>query len=202
MTMHNRRISIPAADEAHTTEPEVPTPCDAAQLPPAETLVIHSQDTPQATHAAAGRRSVAGDASTPTIHVNRATLEMVTGQRSEAVPVQDVQAARDLNMIVHRVLVIGLIASVTLLLVGLGLDFFLHREIPTIIPSPTEALRRALVLRPSGFLALGVIVLVATPIVRVVGSLLVFLYERDWRYVVVTGVVLIITIISIRIGAG
>jgi hypothetical protein len=30
----------------------------------------------------------------------------------------------------------------------------------------------------------------------------VFLYERDWRYAVVTGVVLIITIISIRTGAG
>jgi uncharacterized membrane protein len=51
-------------------------------------------------------------------------------------------------------------------------------------------------------LALGLLVLIATPILRVVGSILAFLYERDWRYAGVTTVVLIVVLISLLLGKG
>ena len=136
------------------------------------------------------------------VQVNRQVLDLVTGRTAEAEPARAAEAQRDLNHIVHQVLIVGLVLSVVLLLTGVGLDLFRQRELPAVIPSPLEAFRRVLALRPSGFLALGLTVLVATPIVRVIGSFLVFLYERDWRYAAITAVVLVITIISIRTGAG
>lgn len=203
MTLQDSQGKKSVLDEAHTARPVAPSsPLHAPQANSDNLLVVPPQALPGEKSANSNQQAAGGATSTPMLHVNRDTLELVTGQRSEVVPTQEVRATRDLNVVVHQVLIVGLLISVTFLLVGLGLGLFLHREIPTIIASPTEAFRRALALRPSGFLALGVIVLVATPIVRVVGSLLVFLYERDWRYAVATSIVLIITIISIRTGAG
>ncbi len=136
------------------------------------------------------------------VHVNRQALDLVTGRDAETAPAQEAEQQRDLNHIVHQVLIVGLVCSVVLLLTGVGLDVFRQHELPAVILSPVDAFQRALALRPSGFLALGLIVLVATPIVRVVGSFLVFLYERDWRYAAITAVVLVITIVSIRTGSG
>jgi uncharacterized membrane protein len=38
---------------------------------------------------------------------------------------------------------------------------------------------------PAAFLSLGLLALLASPLLRVVGSLVVFARERDWRYVLV-----------------
>jgi uncharacterized membrane protein len=48
----------------------------------------------------------------------------------------------------------------------------------------------ALGLRGPGLIQLGLLVLIATPITRVVFSVIAFLYERDWIYVTVTLMVL------------
>jgi uncharacterized membrane protein len=50
--------------------------------------------------------------------------------------------------------------------------------------------REALALHGRGLIQLGLLMLIATPIARVMFSVLAFLYERDWKYVVVTLVVL------------
>ena len=44
---------------------------------------------------------------------------------------------------------------------------------------------------------LGLLVLVATPIARVIFSLVGFLFERDWIYVAITFIVLVILFISL-----
>jgi uncharacterized membrane protein len=60
----------------------------------------------------------------------------------------------------------------------------------------------------SGTLAGGITAVLLSPRLLqaifglVIGSFLVFLYERDWRYAAITAVVLVITLISIRTGAG
>ncbi len=112
------------------------------------------------------------------------------------------QERRDLNAIVHSVLIIGLVISTTLMLIGVGLDLFSQRDLPTAVPDVGDVIQRVLALRPSGFLALGLLVLVATPIVRVLGSIGTFLYERDWRFVGVTTLVLVILLTSLLLGKG
>jgi uncharacterized membrane protein YfcA/uncharacterized membrane protein len=54
-----------------------------------------------------------------------------------------------------------------------------------------------LVLRPQAIITLGLLLLIATPVVRVAVSILVFLYERDRRFVAITLLVLLILLFSI-----
>jgi uncharacterized membrane protein len=109
---------------------------------------------------------------------------------------------RDLDMVVHRLLIVGLAASSLLMVIGLILDVALHRQMPTAIPDLGELFARVLAGRPSGFLSLGLLVLLATPIVRVIGSIAAFAYERDWHYAVVSLIVLLVVVLSVVLGQG
>ena len=102
---------------------------------------------------------------------------------------------------IHRLLIYGVGLSTILMLVGLLLDFILKRPVPASLPGPIEAFRLAFALDPAGFLALGLIVLIATPILRVFSSIIAFLYERDWRYAIFTSIVFMIVMISILFGS-
>jgi uncharacterized membrane protein len=53
-----------------------------------------------------------------------------------------------------------------------------------------------------GLIQLGLLVLIATPIARVAFSVVAFLYERDWTYVVVTLIVLGLLCYSLLGGHG
>ena len=97
---------------------------------------------------------------------------------------------------------VGLAISTTLMLVGIGLALFAQRDLPIAVPDLGEVLARVAALRPSGFLALGLLVLIATPILRVVGSIIAFLYERDWRYAGITMVVLLVLGVSLLLSKG
>jgi uncharacterized membrane protein len=116
--------------------------------------------------------------------------------------IQIAQERRDLNAVVHGVLIIGLIISTALMLVGVGLALFSQRDLPTAVPEIGDVINRVLALRPSGFLALGLLVLIATPILRVIGSIGAFVYERDWRFAGVTTLVLGVLIVSLVLGRG
>lgn len=50
--------------------------------------------------------------------------------------------------------------------------------------------RDAMALRGHGLIQMGLLVLIATPIARVAFSVLAFFYERDWKYVAFTLIVL------------
>lgn len=63
-------------------------------------------------------------------------------------------------------------------------------------------LHEALALRGRGLIQLGLLILIATPIARVAFSVLTFLYQRDWTYVVVTLVVLGLLFYSLLGGHG
>lgn len=109
---------------------------------------------------------------------------------------------RDLDALVHKVLIIGLALSTTLMLAGVALDIFLGRALPETVAALGEIFPRIVALRPSGLLTLGLLVLIATPILRVIGSIAAFVYERDWRFAAVTSVVLLVMMISIVLGKG
>jgi uncharacterized membrane protein len=55
----------------------------------------------------------------------------------------------------------------------------------------------AVALRGRGLIQLGLLVLIATPVARVVFSLFAFLWQRDWTYVAVTALVLGLLIYSL-----
>lgn len=73
-----------------------------------------------------------------------------------------------------------------------GTEYYL-RELSTIIP-------RVLSFDGAAIIQLGVCVLIATPILRVAFSVIVFLIERDYMYVVITLIVLSIIIANMLLG--
>ncbi len=65
-------------------------------------------------------------------------------------------------------------------------------------PQTLDQIRQGLlILRPQAIIALGLLVLIATPVVRVAASIVSFALERDRKYVVITSVVLAILLFSI-----
>jgi len=61
---------------------------------------------------------------------------------------------------------------------------------PSELRSVSGILKASLALDPVGIIQLGILILIATPVVRVAFSVFAFAEERDWMYVVITLVVL------------
>ena len=131
---------------------------------------------------------------------SRLVVAQARAQAEAEVEKATARPARNLDEVVHGILVVGFVVSAALFLIGLGLSLWLRQPLPSATVSPAKALRLALALHPVGFLSLGLVVLIATPMLRVVGSILVFVWQRDWRYAGVTFLVLLIMIASIALG--
>ncbi len=138
----------------------------------------------------------------PSVHVAPNLLQVATGQVETAEEKREAKEKRDLNETVHSMLIVGLVVSTTLMLIGLVEDVALQRSLPTVQPDLGQAISAALSLRPSGFFGLGLLVLIATPILRVLGSIVAFVYERDWRFAGITTLVFLIVLASIFLGRG
>ncbi|MBC7328456.1 DUF1634 domain-containing protein [bacterium] len=103
----------------------------------------------------------------------------------------------NLEYILSWVLLIGVATSAFLLLVGLLL-LHLHPQ-----PHPQNIFslfQGHFHLNGYSLLALGLLLLLATPIMRVLFSLILFAKMRDFTYVFLTFIVLIVLIISIILG--
>jgi uncharacterized membrane protein len=59
-----------------------------------------------------------------------------------------------------------------------------------------------LMLQPQAIIALGILLLIAIPIATVITSIVAFTIERDRRFVVIAGIVLVILITSLLVGRG
>ena len=81
-------------------------------------------------------------------------------------------------------------------------DYRVFHGEPSELRSISGVLREALGFHGRGFIQLGLLVLIATPIARVILSVFVFVYERDWPYVFITLVVLGILLYSLLAGYG
>jgi len=128
------------------------------------------------------------------------TQPLVTVQTMNKTGQANALLTRDLNQVVRRILIVGLIVSAMLMLIGLGLDLISSRTLTTETFPPGEALRQAMALRSSGFYSLGLIMLMLTPLMRVIGSVIVFIWERDWRYAGITALVILVMLISLWVG--
>ncbi len=101
---------------------------------------------------------------------------------------------------VSRVLAVGIVIAVALMVVGLVLGVWDAEALPSHVV-PLADLPGALgSLDPAAYLSLGIIVLIATPFVRVAGSIVAFAREHDRRYVLITAVVLTVMCLSVVVG--
>ena len=96
----------------------------------------------------------------------------------------------------------GVILSATIIALGLlllplrpgGLSLQRLLNFPQTLSQVGQGL---LILRPQAIIALGLLFLIATPVLRVAVSIITFLFERDRKYVVITFIVLGILFFSI-----
>jgi uncharacterized membrane protein len=107
---------------------------------------------------------------------------------------------RDLEVRLSRLLTAGVLLATGVGLAGLVLYLLEHRgvraDLSTFIPepdhlrAPEQIASHAFDLDSAALLQLGVLLLIFTPIMRVVFSLVMFATKRDWLYVSVTLTVL------------
>jgi uncharacterized membrane protein len=188
-----------AAAEASPSRPAAPERGKLA----APVVVLKPTETSEPVIASPGVQTpAAGSPEQTQVHVAPNLLDLVTGRSVTPAEQQAAKEQRDLNQVVHQMLVVGLAISTALMLMGVALDLVLRRDPPTSVPGFGDVFNRVVALRPSGFLDLGLLMLIATPILRVIGSIIAFLYERDWRYVAITCLVLGIVMLSLVLGSG
>jgi uncharacterized membrane protein len=124
------------------------------------------------------------------------------------------KAEQRMDEIIGRLLQGGVILAAAFVLAGGAVYLARHPE-PVmnyrVFQGEPEELRtvpgifhEALELRGRGLIQLGLLILIATPIARVAFSVVAFLYQRDWTYVVVTLIVLGLLVYSLlgRHGGG
>jgi uncharacterized membrane protein len=94
----------------------------------------------------------------------------------------------------------GVILAASIVLAG-GMVYLARNPVPPInyrvfggepqnLRTVSGIFRQAMAFKGRGLIQLGLLILIATPIARVTFSVFAFLYERDWKYVVFTLIVL------------
>ena len=108
--------------------------------------------------------------------------------------------------ILANILRIGVIFSAIVVLFGAVLYLFSHGQEkpdyynfvfnPFSVDNPMGLLKDVLTLKSLEIMKLGILLLVGTPILRVIISVAAFIYEKDLMYVVFTLIVLFVLIYS------
>lgn len=107
----------------------------------------------------------------------------------------------NIESIIIKVLRVGVVISASIILIGLILLFSTgdyYFDINNI--SFTMVISQAINLRPAYIIMIGLLVLILTPVIRIVASLIIFKVQDDKTYVCITLIVLIILAISFFIG--
>ncbi len=80
---------------------------------------------------------------------------------------------------------------------GTAPDYHVYKSEPAELRQITGVFHSALSGHARGLIALGLLILIATPIARVAFSVVAFALERDWLYVVTTIIVLAVLLYSL-----
>ena len=105
-----------------------------------------------------------------------------------------------IERMVSRILKAGIAIAVAFMAVGLVLSLFDQEGLPSHVVPLADLPALLGRLDPAAYLSLGLIVLIATPFVRVAGSIITFARERDLRYVLITAAVLAVMCLSVVLG--
>lgn len=129
---------------------------------------------------------------------------------------KDFWAEKDVELYIGKLLRYGVVLSCIITTIGGLIYLYQHKGIlPDYTPSPsdqpfagtdgylrelTTILPRILDFDGAAIIQLGVIVLIATPIIRVAFSAIAFLIEKDYMYVGITLIVLSIILLNMVFG--
>ncbi|HEY4786205.1 MAG TPA: DUF1634 domain-containing protein [Bacteroidales bacterium] len=112
-----------------------------------------------------------------------------------------------MSTVMGTLLRVGVVTSALIVVLGAILFFFQHPgEIMdyTSFKGEPQQLRQvhsiligALSLRGRAVIQLGLLLLIATPVARVLFSLIGFVFEKDWIYMVITFIVLLVLLGSL-----
>jgi uncharacterized membrane protein len=105
-----------------------------------------------------------------------------------------------LNRNVRYVLLGGMVISLIMMFIGL-IAYALNPNVPDIALNPIEAIRQLLQGDPIGLLSLGIMLLIITPLARILVAMAEFAKGKEWRMVAVSLIVVAIVGIAILIGA-
>lgn len=124
-----------------------------------------------------------------------------------------------IELLIAHLLRLGVVLSFTILAIGIGAvlvtgqtgyDQIQLDDLQSIIgytgkhpyfPNSLGNIAAGIVsLKPYGIIALGLVILIAIPVIRVAVSVIAFAKERDWVYVLITTFVLAMLLVSFLIG--
>lgn len=113
---------------------------------------------------------------------------------------------RQAEVVISNVLRGGVLLSASLIFVGVAM-FYVHYALYGVdthpFPHSLGAVITGLVQgQASSVIILGLLVLLVTPLLRVAVSIVAFALERDWRYVIITVIVLCVLLLSFILGRG
>ena len=121
---------------------------------------------------------------------------------------------RNVELVISTLLRAGVVISLAIVVAGLALSFAHHREYWTshsmlkqittpgrVVPhSIGDVVSGVAEFKGEAVIALGLLLLIATPVLRVAVSIVVFLLDHDWLFVVITTFVLAMLILSFFLG--
>ena len=105
---------------------------------------------------------------------------------------------RQAELIISGVLLGGVLLSAAIIVIGVVM-FYIHPvpaghgQFPSNLAETISGLANG---NPLAVVVLGLLILLATPILRVAVSILAFLAERDMQYVIITCIVLVVLLSS------
>jgi uncharacterized membrane protein len=121
--------------------------------------------------------------------------------------IQTPEQDKRVDEIIGLLLRIGVISAAFVVLVG-GVFLLVHsgfapphyrvfRGEPTELRHISSIFHEAFALHPEGIIQFGLLLLIATPVARVLFTVFAFAYERDWTYVVITLIVFSLLLYSL-----
>jgi uncharacterized membrane protein len=120
--------------------------------------------------------------------------------------ITDIQVERSISVL----LISGVMLAAAVVLLGGILylahqggehpDYHVFHGVPADLRSPVMVVRNAFAGRPDAIIQLGLLLLILTPVARVLFSIFAFLSERDYMYVVLTVIVLAVLLYSLLEG--
>jgi uncharacterized membrane protein len=124
----------------------------------------------------------------------------------------DLRQDQRMDQVMAVLLRSGVLLSASLVLIG-GIIYLSRHDLPTInyrvfqgeppeLRTVAGILHEAATFHGRGLIQLGLLILIATPVARVLFSVFAFIYERDWIYVAVTMMVLALLCYSLFGGGG
>jgi uncharacterized membrane protein len=96
----------------------------------------------------------------------------------------------DLNRLIYHILRAGVVLSVAILLFGFVLVGITGQPLPERSIPPKALGKPLFTFAPEGYLSLGVLILIFTPVARVSLALVSWIRERDRVYVLLSAIVL------------